>query len=159
MSAKSDRLRKLEAELQDLEHWLKLDLVPKKDLKQHKDEIKAIQKKIEEEHSRMQNSKDSGQDEYITPKRQNQRPAYSENPTISGIDVDNESNFSDTGMDNESDAGTDDSAYHDEDEDSTSVGTDEDEPRRKKKDIDEDLFSDKGRYRSGFRDPDAEDYW
>src|SRR5215470_3897682 len=51
---KSERLKKLETELQDLEQWLKLGLVPKKDIEKHKEEIKAVQTKIEEEKERLQ---------------------------------------------------------------------------------------------------------
>lgn len=39
---KSERLKKLESELQDLEQWLKLGLVPKKDVTKHKEEIEQI---------------------------------------------------------------------------------------------------------------------
>ena len=46
---KSERLKKLETELHDLEQWLKLGLVPKKDIEKHKGEIGVIQSKIEEE--------------------------------------------------------------------------------------------------------------
>ena len=35
MSLKSERLKKLEKELADLEHWLRLGLVPKKDIPKH----------------------------------------------------------------------------------------------------------------------------
>ncbi len=51
---KSERLKKLENELQDLEQWLKLGLVPKKDIEKHKEEIRAIQAKVEEEKERLQ---------------------------------------------------------------------------------------------------------
>lgn len=46
---KSEWLKKLEHELKDLEKWLQLSLVPKKDLEKHKLEIAAIKAKIEEE--------------------------------------------------------------------------------------------------------------
>ena len=36
---KSERLKKFENELNDLEQWLNLGLVPKKDLDKHKTEI------------------------------------------------------------------------------------------------------------------------
>ena len=37
MNIKSERLKKLEVELEDLEQWLKLGLVPKKDIEKHRD--------------------------------------------------------------------------------------------------------------------------
>ena len=49
MNIKSERLKKLEGELQDLEQWLKLGLVPKKDMEKHKEEIRLLQQKIDEE--------------------------------------------------------------------------------------------------------------
>ena len=38
MNIKSERLKKLETELEDLEQWMQLGLVPKKDLDKHKEE-------------------------------------------------------------------------------------------------------------------------
>ena len=38
---KSERLKKLEIELQDLQQWLKLGLVPKKDLEKHIRDLEA----------------------------------------------------------------------------------------------------------------------
>ena len=38
---KSERLKKLEVELTDLEQWLKLGLVPKKDVEKHKQENRS----------------------------------------------------------------------------------------------------------------------
>ena len=35
MNLKSERLRKLEKELEDLKQWLRLGLVPKKDIDKH----------------------------------------------------------------------------------------------------------------------------
>ena len=36
MNMKSERLKKLETELEDLEQWMNLGLVPKKDIEKHK---------------------------------------------------------------------------------------------------------------------------
>lgn len=67
---KSERLKKLEIELQDLEQWLKLGLVPKKDIEKHKEEILAVKSKIEEEKERLHFLRESGEtEEYVTPKR------------------------------------------------------------------------------------------
>lgn len=80
---KSERLKKLEAELHDLEEWLKLGLVPKKDEVKHKEEISSIQAKIDEERERLQFLKESGDwEEYTTPKRSASRSGYTEMPTI-----------------------------------------------------------------------------
>ena len=53
MNIKSERLKKLETELQDLEQWLKLGLVPKKDMEKHREEMRALQEKIGEEKERI----------------------------------------------------------------------------------------------------------
>src|SRR2546428_366804 len=70
MNIKSERLKKLETELHDLEQWLKLGLVPKKDLEKHNSEIKTLHEKVEEEKIRLRNLKESGEnEEYTPPKR------------------------------------------------------------------------------------------
>jgi hypothetical protein len=85
---KSELLKKLEVELNDLEQWLKLGLVPKKDVEKHKLEIEGVQAKIEEEKERLQFLKESGDvEEYVTPKRIPQRAGYTEMPTIPDIDI------------------------------------------------------------------------
>src|ERR1700691_4064031 len=85
---KSERLKKLESEIFDLEQWLKLGLVPKKDIEKHKEEITAVRAKIEEEEERLQFLKESGEaEEYVTPKRPIARPGYTEMPTIPDIDI------------------------------------------------------------------------
>jgi len=67
---KSERLKKLENELKDLENWLKLDLVPKKDLDKHRLEMKGLSAKIEEEKQRLQFLKENGDmEEYVAPKK------------------------------------------------------------------------------------------
>src|SRR6202035_38359 len=103
---KSERLKKLEVELNDLEQWLKLGLVPKKDIEKHKEEILAVQSKIEEEKERLHFLKESGEaEEYITPKRPSTRSGYTEMPTIPDIDMgDTASGLADTGFDMETDA-------------------------------------------------------
>ena len=89
MVVKSERLKKLENELQDLEQWLKLGLVPKRDLEKHKIEIGALREKINEEEERLRELKESGDmEEYMAPKRGAQgRQAYQEPQTLPGIDV------------------------------------------------------------------------
>ena len=158
---KSERLKKLETELNDLEQWLKLGLVPKKDLEKHKEEIAAIQAKIEEEKERLQFLKSSGEaEEYITPKRPATRAGYTEMPSIPDIDIgESAGSISDTGFDMETDAMEVESSVieeKDETEDdqtlSTDVEDDDDED-------DESFFSDKNRWRrGGIIDPDADEW-
>ena len=67
---KSERLKKLEAELADLEQWMKLGLVPKKELERHREEIENLKARIEEEKERLQFLKESGDmEEYTAPRR------------------------------------------------------------------------------------------
>src|ERR1700733_6512966 len=97
---KSERLKKLEGELNDLQQWLKLGLVPKKDVEKHKEEISAIQSKIEEEKERLHFLKESGEaEEYVTPKRASMRSGYTEMPTIPDIDIgETAASMTDTGF-------------------------------------------------------------
>lgn len=85
---KSERLKKMEVELRDLEQWLKLGLVPKRDIEKHKEEIEAVRSKIEEEKERLQFLRESGDsEEYIAPKRSSTRTGYTEMPTIPDVDM------------------------------------------------------------------------
>ncbi len=60
---KSERLKKLEAELNDLEQWMKLGLVPKKELERHREEIVNLRARIYEEKELFQFLKESGEGE------------------------------------------------------------------------------------------------
>ncbi|MGR3973466.1 MAG: hypothetical protein QRY72_02685 [Candidatus Rhabdochlamydia sp.] len=157
---KSERLRKLEAELNDLEQWLKLGLVPKKDVEKHQGEILVLTQKIQEEKDRLRFLKESGAlEEYVPPKRSNHaRQPFSdaasmpdietpeEGLTEFGLDVDNESYEFETTMSDETDGGSESGSQGDEDD------ADEDED-------DEDPFSDRNRWKRGIlEDPDA-DSW
>lgn len=157
---KSERLKKLEIELNDLEQWLKLGLVPKKDIDKHKEEIRTVQAKIEEEKERLQFLKESGEgEEYITPKRPTSRTGYTEMPTIPDIDIgESAGGLSDAGFDMETDAADVESSVIEErddsagDEEATSADDEEDEE-------DESYFSDRNRWRrGGIIDPDAEEW-
>jgi hypothetical protein len=161
---KSERLKKLESELHDLEEWLRLGLVPKKELPRHQEEIKQLQARIEEEQERLRQLKESGEvEEFITPRRSNQaRAAYPDSHSLpdadladeggseSGFDMDSEGYdsessgyyYSDSGESGEEESG----AYEDEDSERT---TEEEE----------DPFSDRNRWRRGpLEDPDV-DRW
>lgn len=148
---KSERLKKLEMELQDLDEWLKLGLVPKKDIEKHKKEIELLSKKIEEEKERLRSLKESGDsEEYSVPKRNPQaRQAYQEPHTMPGVEMEGDSNLTDAGLDLETESyDTETRTMSDEDGESTTYDEEEEDP-----------FSDRNRWRRGIlEDPDS-DVW
>lgn len=153
---KSERLKKLEVELNDLEQWLKLGLVPKKDIPKHKEEIIGVKNKIEEEKERLHFLKESGEaEEYVTPKRPSARAGYTEMPTIPDIDMgETAGGVADTGFDVETDTEVESSIIEERDE-----GEDEKSEGDKEEDEDDSYFSDKNRWkRGGILDPDANDW-
>lgn len=164
---KSERLKKLETELHDLEQWLKLGLVPKKDIQKHREEIQGIQGKIEEEKERLQFLKESGEmEEYTAPKRPTTRTAYTEMPTLPDIDVgETAGGFSDAGLDSESEAyesGTTVAEDRDEDEEGAEGESKDDAADDHATAVEEEnesYFSDRNRWRrGGIRDPDADEW-
>lgn len=150
MSSKSDRLKKYERELADLKQWLKLGLVPKKDRPRHEQEMAALEQKIEEEQQRSKAAKDSLEgDDYIAPKRQAPKPAYGDNPTLSGINLaDDQGSESGFGLDSE--ATTLEESLYEHRDDTASGGDEYGDMDRARKYYD--------RWESGFRDPD-DDEW
>jgi len=87
---KSERLKKLENELRDLEKWLELSLVPKKDVEKHKLEIQGLYTKIEDEKQRLIFLKENGDvDDFAIPKKSQQKQLY-EHQSIPDISDDNE---------------------------------------------------------------------
>src|SRR5471030_1179728 len=103
MNIKSERLKKLETELEDLEQWLNLGLVPKKDIDKHKEEIRSLKTKVDEEKERLRYMKESGDmEEYVTPKRSQARQAYAEPHTLP--DMDAGESLTDAGLDMETDS-------------------------------------------------------
>lgn len=159
---KSERLKKLEVEINDLEQWLKLGLVPKKDIEKHREEITAVKLKIEEEKERLQFLKESGEaEEYITPKRPSMRTGYTEMPTIPDIDMgETAQSFADSGFDMESEASDIESSVIEERDDSDDGSGPDDEDEGDDDDSDDDsYFSDKNRWkRGGIIDPDADEW-
>ncbi len=156
---KSERLKKLETELNDLQQWLKLGLVPKKDIEKHKEEIIAAQAKIEEEKERLQFLKESGEaEEYIAPKRPSARPGYTEMPTIPDIDAgETAGGLGDTGFDMETEAIEGEASVIEEREE-VEEGEEADE-ERPTEDEEESPFSDRNRWRrGGIIDPDADEW-
>lgn len=146
MHLKSERLRKLESEFADLNNWLELGLVPKKDIDKHEQEMGIIQEKIEEEKERLRFLKENGDlEEYIAPKK-SQRQPYAEPHTIPDLD-----NRGDT------EASTDFESTSFETE-STSSGERDRETEYTVSD-DEDPFSDRNRWRRGvLEDPDSDNW-
>lgn len=149
---KSERLKKLETELTDLEQWLKLGLVPKKDIEKHKEEILSVKAKIEEEKERLQFLKESGEaEEYITPKKAPARAGYNDMPTIPDIDMSDAIGGSDTSFDMDTEVI--------EVENTMEEREDDDEHTESEEEDDESYFSDRNRWRrGGIIDPDANEW-
>jgi len=149
-TVKSERLKKLEAELNDLEQWLKLGLVPKKEVEKHKEEITLIKEKINEEMERLQILKESGEvDDYVAPKRTTTRAGYTEMPSLPDIDI------------AESQAGFDTEAEETSSETSEKTLSGEEEEEEESYVEEESYFSEKNRWKRGSRgiiDPDANEW-
>lgn len=152
---KSERLKKMETELNDLEQWLKLGLVPKKDIEKHKEEIEAVKVKMEEEKERLRFLKESGDlEEYTPPKRAQTRAAFTEMPTIPDIDLPENSAQEGTYNAEETTIGAASIIEENEEEaDEPTLTTDADE---------ESYFSDRIRWKrgaeGGILDPDADEW-
>jgi hypothetical protein len=154
MNIKSERLKKLESELHDLEQWLKLGLVPKKDMEKHREEMKALAERIGEERERLRFLKESGEmEEFSAPKRPGGRTPVHEPQSLPDIDI-AEEGFTDAGLDMETepfDVETTASGEEGEEADEEAATAEEEE--------DEDPFSDRNRWRRGvLEDPDANDW-
>lgn len=162
---KSERLRKLEAELADMQQWMTLGLVPKKDAEKHKEEMRNLQARIDEERERLQFLKEGGEaEEFIAPKRGATKPGYNEMPTIPDLDAnESSSGLTDGGFDLESYT-SEDTSYDEESEDEFygSEEGDEEAPAEKEEEEDEEeesYFSEKNRWRRGvIIDPDADEW-
>jgi hypothetical protein len=166
---KSERLRKLESELRDLEQWLKLGLVPKKDLERHQEEIRLLQAKIEEEKERLQFLKEGGEgEEFIVPKRVGGKQGYNDVPTVPDIDIaDTSAGMTDSGFEMETYITEESTTVHEAEEEvfDTEEGGAEGEEDSSTEDDDEEeaedesYFSDKNRWRrGGILDPDADEW-
>lgn len=153
---KSERLKKLESELTDLEQWMKLGLVPKKETKRHQEEIESLKSKIEEEKERLQFLKESGEgEEYTAPRRTPAKAAYPEMPSISDIDIGGEET-AEASIDLE----TESMDFETTEEEATTTTEEvvEEEPEETAED-EEDPFSDRNRWRrGGILDPDATEW-
>lgn len=157
---KSKKLKKLETELQDLEQWFKLGLVPKKDIEKHKEEMVALKQKIDEEKEKLLLIKENVEgEEYPVPKSPGARGAgYNEMPTLPDVDV-NETMGGNTehGFEASTDVIDVEPTLEEKDEDEDEV-TDHEEEEEENED-DESYFSDRNRWRrGGIVDPDANDW-
>lgn len=152
MQNKSERLKKLETELEDLEQWMRLGLVPKKDIDKHREEIRLVSSKIEEEKERLRFVKESGEgEEYSLPKR-SARPSYAEAHTLP--DVEGGDSMTDAGLDMETESYDMETIAEDETE-----GGERDEEATIVEEEDEDPFSDRNRWRRGvLEDPDSDNW-
>lgn len=151
---KSERLRKLENEYKDLSQWLKLGLVPKKDIEKHKKEMESLEQRIEEEKRRLTQMKESGDDvEYTTAKRNpTARGAYPETHTMPGVDsASSEENSREGNYEASESFEPDTATFGDSEETGEKTAIlDDDE---------EDPFSDKSRWKRGIlEDPDADNW-
>lgn len=158
MNIKSERLKKLEIELEDLEQWMSLGLVPKKDIEKHKEEIRSLKGRIDEEKERLRFMKESGElEEYVTPKRSAARQAYAEPHTLPDMDMGD--GMTDAGLDMETDS-YEMETISDDETDSGGGGTTEDgESTLSEEEDDEDPFSDRNRWKRGIlEDPDADNW-
>lgn len=150
---KSERLKRLETELNDLEQWLKLGLVPKKDVDKHKEEIDVVKKKISDEKERLQFLRESGEgEEALMAKRPAAaRPAgYNEMPTAPDLDAAENTHETEGEFEVTATAHTIDEREEEEEE-----------REEEEEDLEEDesYFSDKNRWRrGGIVDPDADDW-
>ncbi len=151
---KSERLKKLENELKDLEKWLDLGLVPNKDIEKHKLEIEAIRTRIEEEKQRLIFLKESGDlEEYASPRKASAKQIYDHQsmPDIGGAE---NSELTNAGFDMET---TSFEADHTTLFDIEMAG---EEKETKEYEADEDPYSDKNRWRRSTEIMDPEnDEW
>jgi len=151
---KSERLKKLESELEDLEQWMRLGLVPKKDVEKHEEEIVSLKGRIDEEKDRLRFLKENGEiEEYVTPKRSAGRQAYAEPHTLPDIDA--SENMTDAGLDMETEAYDTETAT----EDDAEGGGAEDGNTVVEEDDDEDPFSDRNRWKRGILEDPDQDNW
>lgn len=151
MHVRSERLKKLELELQDLQQWLQLGLVPKKDIEKHKEEIGLLQTRIAEEKDRLRFLKESGEvEEFSAPKRAARGQNVHEPHSLPDIDI-AEEGLTDAGLDMETEPFDVESSTSGEEGEEGEVEEEEEE--------EEDPFSDRNRWKRGvLEDPDANDW-
>lgn len=153
---KSERLKKLESELYDLEQWMKLGLVPKKEVERHQEEIRNLKGRIQEEKERLQFLKESGElEEYTTPRRSPSKTVYPDTPSMSDIDIVEEG--TEAGLEMETETMEMETASEEKEEED--VGGAEFVEEEEEEIEEEDPFSDRNRWRrGGIIDPDANEW-
>ena len=153
---KSERLKKLESELNDLEQWMKLGLVPKKELERHQEEIVNLKTRIEEEKERLQFLKESGDmEEYTAPRRSPAKTVYPETPSMSDVEF---GESTEAALEMETESMELETAEEDREE-RTTAGAIEEEVEDEEEEDEEDPFSDRNRWRrGGIIDPDATEW-
>lgn len=153
MNAKSDRLKKFESELKDLEDWLRLGLVPKKDIESHNVEIKETKLKIQEEQKRIKKLKESGDLEEYVSRKTSPRPApFSDSPTMPDLDMGSHDDYVDLNVAHDVDNFEFDTSSIIEEKDTTDDTVletkEEDNP-----------FSERNRWIRGMAEHEDEDSW
>lgn len=151
---KSERLKKFESELSDLEQWMKLGLVPKKELERHREEIENLTARIAEEKERLQFLKESGEvEEFTAPKRNPAKASYPETPSMTDVEF-NET--TEAGLDMETESM--DLQTGEEDKEEASAPADVERVEEEEEE-EEDPFSDRNRWRrGGIIDPDSTEW-
>lgn len=152
---KSERLKKFESELNDLEQWMKLGLVPKKELERHKEEIENLKARISEEKERLQFLKESGEgEEFTAPRRSPAKAVYPETPSMSDMEF-GETTEAGLEMDTESM----DLQTVEEEKEEVTMATEVERGEEEEEEEEEDPFSDRNRWRrGGIIDPDATEW-
>ncbi len=157
MNIKSERLKKLETEFQDLQQWLRLGLVPKKDMEKHKEEMRALQERISEEKERLRFLKESGEmEEYGPPKRPSHgRPAFQE-ASMPDMEMGDEG-VTEAGLEMETEGFEPETSTGEEGEgEEGGAGGEEEVGVQEEEEEEEDPFSDRNRWKRGvLEDPDA----
>lgn len=154
MSLKSERLKKLENELQDLQQWLTLGLVPKKDMEKHKEEMLVLEKKIKEERERLRFLKESGEVEEYAPSKRPARAAFQEPHSLPDMEMVDD-NLTDAGFDMETETYDLETSSGEE----TESGEEEASSSQFHEEEEEDPFSDRNRWRRGvLEDPDSNEW-
>jgi hypothetical protein len=157
-SMKSERLKKLETELHDLEQWMKLGLVPKKELDRHREEIQNLKARIEEEKERLQFLKESGEgEEYTAPRRSPAKTVYPETPSMSDVEF---GESTEAAIETETESAVEiETTEEEREERSSSASTVLEEEGEGEEEDEEDPFSDRNRWRrGGIIDPDATEW-
>jgi hypothetical protein len=145
------RLKKLEADLEDLKRWLELGLVPRKDIEKHKEEQRLLEEKIRVEQERLRQIKENEEFDMVPKKAR--RPGIEAHNTME-MAADLERTDCSLELEEEEEYST----LNDQD---TLPSEIEDEIRHEvdEEDDDDDPFSDRNRWRRGIlQNPDLTDW-